>query len=173
MHVICLGVTKKLFILWTTGNNYYKIDQKTKRRISDRLENCTNMCMSLEFSRKPRSLKDLKYYKATEFRQLLLYTELIVLQGLLDNDIYLNFLVLHVSLRILCTENISEEMIIYAEQLLKNFNETFTILYGEENMSFNVHALLHLANDVRKHGPLDSFSVFRFENFLQKIKSHT
>lgn len=62
-------------------------------------------------------------------------------------------------------------MIIYADKLLKNFNETFTILYGEENVSFNVHALLHLANDVREHGSLDSFSVFRFENFLQKIKS--
>jgi len=56
-------------------------------------------------------------------------------------------------------------------KLLKNFNETFTILYGEENVSFNIHALLHLTNDVRKHGPLDSFSVFCFENFLQTIKS--
>ncbi|XP_036150703.1 uncharacterized protein LOC118648493 [Monomorium pharaonis] len=134
-----------------------------------------NMSASLEFFRKPRSLKDynnyLKYYKATEFRQLLLYTGSIVLQGLLDNDIYLNFLVLHVALRIWCMENTSEEIIIYADKLLKNFNETFTILYGEENVSFNVYALLHLANDVRKHGPLDSFSVFRFENILQKITS--
>ncbi|GAB1867776.1 DUF4218 domain-containing protein [Camponotus japonicus] len=170
MHVVCLGVTKKLLTLWTTGNNYYKLGQATKKRISNRLENSINMCMSLEFPRKPRSLEDLKYYKATEFRQFLLYIGPIVLQGLLDNDIYLNFLTLHVSLRILCMENASEEMIIYADKLLKNFNETFTILYGEENVSFNVHALLHLANDVRKHGPLDSFSVFRFENFLQKIK---
>lgn len=171
MHVVCLGVTKKLFNLWITGNNYYKFGQETIRRISDRLENSMNMCTSLEFPRKPRSLQNLKYYKATEFRQLLLYTGPIVLQGLIDNDIYLNFLVLHVPIRILCTENTSEEMINYADKLLKNFNETFTILYGEENVSFNVHALLHLANDVRRHGPLDSFSVFRFENFLQKIKN--
>lgn len=171
MHVVCLGVTKKLLTLWTTGNNYYKLSNETKRRISNRLENSMNMSANLEFSRKPRSLEDLKYYKATEFRQLLLYTGPIVLQGLLDNDIYLNFLVLHVAVRILCMENASEEMIIYADKLLKNFNETFTILYGEENVSFNVHALLHLANDVHRHGSLDSFSVFRFENFLQKIKS--
>lgn len=171
MHVVCLGVTKKLFNLWMTGNNYYKLGQESKRKISDRLENSINMCIGLEFPRKPRSLKDLKYYKATEFRQLLLYTGPIVLQGLLDDDIYLNFLVLHVSLRILCMDDTSEEMINYAEKLLKNFNETFTILYGEENVSFNIHALLHLPNDVRRHGPLDSFSVFRFENFLQKIKS--
>lgn len=26
---------------------------------------------------------------------------------------------------------------------------------------------------IYKHGPLDSFSVFRFENFLQKIKNLT
>ncbi|KYN21736.1 hypothetical protein ALC57_05887 [Trachymyrmex cornetzi] len=171
MHVICLGVTKKLLNLWTSGNSYYKLGQESKRKISDRLENLINICISIEFPRKPRSLQDLKYYKATEFRQLLLCTGPIAFQGFFDNDIYLNFLILHVSIRILCMEDASEEMINYADELLKNFNKTFTILYGEENVSFNVHALLHLANDVHKHGPLDYFSVFRFENFLQKIKN--
>jgi len=45
-------------------------------------------------------------------------------------------------------EDASEE-INYADELLKNFNKTFTILYDEENVSFNVHVLLHLANDIQ------------------------
>lgn len=42
-------------------------------------------------------------------------------------------------------KNASEEIISYADKLLNTFNETFTILYGEENVSFIVHAFLHLA----------------------------
>ena len=33
-----------------------------------------------------------------------------------------------------------------------------------------MHGLIHLANDVRKHGELDSFSAFKFENHLGSIK---
>lgn len=37
-------------------------------------------------------------------------------------------------------------------------------------MSFNVHNLLHLTNDVKYHGPLDSFSAFKFENKFYQFK---
>ena len=35
---------------------------------------------------------------------------------------------------------------------------------------YNVHNLVHLPDDVRKFGPLDSFSAFAFENFLRSLK---
>lgn len=35
---------------------------------------------------------------------------------------------------------------------------------------YNVHSLLHIANDARIHGPLDNFSGFPFENYLQRVK---
>lgn len=38
------------------------------------------------------------------------------------------------------------------------------------NLSQNVHNLLHLCADVRKFGSLDSFSAFRFENYMMTIK---
>ena len=56
--------------------------------------------------------------------------------------------------------------------MLKNahFVKSFSTLYGKEYISDNVHNLLHLCNDVRKYGPLDVFSAFKFENFMQSIK---
>lgn len=39
-----------------------------------------------------------------------------------------------------------------------------------EQVSYNVHSLIHLADDVDKFGALDSFSAFKFENYLQKVK---
>ena len=35
---------------------------------------------------------------------------------------------------------------------------------------YNVHALAHLASDVKRCGPFDSFSAFPFENQLQGVK---
>jgi len=58
----------------------------------------------------------------------------------------------------------------YAEALLKHFVSIFECLYGKCFIFYNVHNLVHLCNDVRKYGPLDSFSAFRFENFLSSIK---
>ncbi|CAI6376970.1 unnamed protein product [Macrosiphum euphorbiae] len=41
---------------------------------------------------------------------------------------------------------------------------------SNEYVTYNVHGLIHIANFVKIHGPLDKFSVFKFENFLQIIK---
>lgn len=56
-----------------------------------------------EFCRKPRSLVEAKRWKATEFRQFLLYTGRVVLKSILDKKIYLYFMSLHVAVRILCS----------------------------------------------------------------------
>lgn len=57
--------------------------------------------VSEEFSRKPRGLVNIDRWKATEFRQLLLYTGPVVLRDVLEKDTYYHFLVLHVAIRIL------------------------------------------------------------------------
>lgn len=38
------------------------------------------------------------------------------------------------------------------------------------NVTHNVHNLLHIVEDVRKFGPLDKFGAFRFENKIGYIK---
>lgn len=37
-------------------------------------------------------------------------------------------------------------------------------------ISHNVHIILHLADDVKKYGPLNNFSAFPFESFMQPLK---
>lgn len=37
-------------------------------------------------------------------------------------------------------------------------------------MSYNIHSLIHLVNNVNSSGHLDAFSAFKFENYLQQIK---
>jgi len=94
----------------------------------------------------------------------------VVLREILSNDFYHHFLTLTVATRILCCKNLCNDYLNYTEELLIHYVNTFKILYGEYNISHNVHGLIHLCDDVRIHGTLDLFSAFKYENFLQEIK---
>ena len=58
----------------------------------------------------------------------------------------------------------------YANGLLRTFVNNAAALYGHDTMVYNVHALIHLADDVKRFGCLDNFSAFPFENALMSIK---
>lgn len=78
---------------------------------------------------------------------------------------------LHCAIKILVTK---EKCLIHndlAEKLLLNFVNNYQQCYGNTScISYNVHGLIHLPYYVMLHGPLDTFLVFKYENFLQKIK---
>ncbi|CAN7940686.1 unnamed protein product, partial [Ixodes hexagonus] len=117
-----------------------------------------------DFGRKPRSLLDLDPWKAVEFRLFLLYTGPIVLHSRVSDPFFYNFMTLHAAITILSSPKLSLEYVDYAEELLVHFVKTFMSLYGKDKVSHNVHNLIHLANDVRSHGPLHGWSAFPFEN---------
>lgn len=125
-----------------------------------------------EFAHKPRSLKEVDSWKATEFRLFLLYTSRTLLKGILPSDKYKNFMDLSVAIKIL----LSPELVLHhhntAENLLVRFVEgaTSTRLYGPGWMVYNVHTLLHLTDDARLFGSLNMCNGFPFENHLQVIK---
>ena len=171
MHLVCLGIMKKLLVLWLNGPLSVRIGGQAANSISQNLMFTVNY-VPREFSRKPRSLADIKYWKATEFRQFLLYTGPVVPKPVLSKQIYRHFLTLHVAVTILVSPNLikSESNIKYAEELLKYFVKHFAPLYGKKFIFHNVHNLLHLCNDVRNFGVLDNFSAFPFENFLATLK---
>jgi hypothetical protein len=59
----------------------------------------------------------------------------------------------------------------FCEKLLINFVNDSAILYGKKFISYNIHNLIHLNNDVRFYGPLDSFSTYSFEKEVQVNKN--
>ncbi|KAJ1522145.1 hypothetical protein ONE63_002456 [Megalurothrips usitatus] len=122
-----------------------------------------------DFARKPRSLKFVKRFKATEWRLLLLYIGVIVL-SCLPKHLYEHFLVLHVAIKILCCTDLLEKHLDYAKDLLLYFVKSFSKLYGSQHVTHNIHNMIHLADECARHGTLDSFSAFKFENFYQFLK---
>lgn len=170
MHLICLGVMRKLLYLWLRQNH----NKRRKWHLSlNQIKHISNVLEDIrvpsEFSRKPRSLTFIKQWKATEYRQFLFYTRLIVLRNELREDLYQHFVTLHVAVRILASKDLHEHLN-YAQVLLEHFVDSFAILYKSYLVSHNVHGLLHITEDVKHFGSIDNFSAFRFESFLYILK---
>jgi len=77
---------------------------------------------------------------------------------------------LSIAIRILASEKFHNKWNSYAKQLLNYFVTNFAKLYGPEHLSYNVHNLTHLSDNVKLYGHLDKFSAFKFENYMQQIK---
>ena len=168
MHLVCLGLMRKLIWLWMKGPLPTRIGNRSIVVISDRL---TRLGKNLpkEFGRKGRSLREVDRWKATEFRTFLLYTGPIAVKKTLPKIMYDHFLLLHVAIFILSSHRLHKHYCDYADNLLRIFVHNFPLIYGDF-VVYNVHNLIHLASDVRKFGPLPQNSAFPFENFLYKLK---
>ena len=194
MHLVCLGVMKKLLLLWRGEKNTavselsrrQQVRKKDSKKAMDRVHRLSQEQLGIinrrivetskqfpsEFHRKGRPLDVLEHWKAVEFRTFLLYSGPVVLKHVLDDEKYEHFLYLHAAIRILCSPSLSNEQINYADHCLKYFVNKFGIIYGTYQLSYNVHNLIHLANEcIFQHGPLDSFSAFPFESYLGQLKS--
>ena len=116
-------------------------------------------------------MKDLKRWKAVEFRYFLLYAGPIVLKGLVSEVQYNNFLMLHTAISLLVSPSLNRKLVEFSRSLLRNFVFQFAELYGKSLLVFNVHSLIHLTDDCEFfEAPLDAFSCFPFESFLGYMK---
>jgi hypothetical protein len=121
--------------------------------------------------RLPRSLEHLKYWKVSELKAFLFVYAIPILHDLMD-PIHLNhFKLLVCALFLLNQGSVSPESVDLASALLKEFVAQYELFYGIENMTCNVHQLLHLGDFVRNLGPLWTVSCAPFENMNGILKS--
>lgn len=170
MHLVCLGIMKKLIQLWIhRGPLNVRIPNSVQKKISDQLLSLKSN-ITCDFSRKPRALNELPRFKATELRQILVYTGQIVFKDNISNMCYKHFMALNIAMTILLSDNMQDKYIDYARSLLKYFVQQFETLYGRHFISHNVHSLLHISDDYLNFGSLDNISAFPFENFMKSLK---
>lgn len=169
MHLVCLGIAKKILALCIDGCKTVKFSTAVKNKLSEDLISVAKW-IPLEFARKVRSLDEFCRWKATEHRTFLLYVGPVVLQRYLPEANMKHYNSLHCAIRILCDPIDYKYNNEYAYNLLLYFVQVFKILYGPYNVSYNIHNVIHLPSDAMKFGPLDTFSCFPFENYLKNIK---
>ncbi|XP_030758964.1 uncharacterized protein LOC115884507 isoform X1 [Sitophilus oryzae] len=173
MHLVCLGVVKRLLTHkkygFVFGKPPYKLRASSVIRINERLKKMRRF-IPIEFGRKTRPITESRRYKASELRTFLIYTGPVVLKNVLQKKNYNNFVVLSVAISILLSEHAFDvSWLKYAEELITCFIDKSKSIYDIGFFSLNVHSLSHLVDCCKKFGPLDSFSAFPYENYMQKL----
>uniref|UniRef100_A0AAG5D0U7 Transposase domain-containing protein n=1 Tax=Anopheles atroparvus TaxID=41427 RepID=A0AAG5D0U7_ANOAO len=168
LHLIDLGVTKKLLKGWMSGKmgNCTKWSHDTCLEINALLD---NLRFPSEIHRKPRSVELLPRWKGTELSNFLHYSSVVVLKGRISDSEYNHFMLYFCAITLFSS-------VVYkahwpeAAQLLDKFVVEFSTVYGIEYTSSNIHNLHHIYEDVNRFGPLHTISSYPFESKLGRIK---
>lgn len=171
LHLILLGVMKTLLIFWTKGTATYstKFCSSDIQQIAGKILKARKTQPN-DINRKSRPLSYLRLWKGTEFRTFLLKTGPVILKDHLTAEAYNHFLALHCAVTI-CTSKSLLKYVSIARVLFVQFVERFSEIYGDERYTHNLHALIHVVDDVERYGVLDKHSAFRYETNLGVLKS--
>lgn len=172
MHCVYLGNVKKVLSAQIDGCFGFRRLSKRKMDVFDaRMRELQLYCPS-DFNRKPQELSDFNKFKATEFRQFILYTVPAVAKDVFDEEYYQHFMILHAIMRLLVSEETPQDMLQFCREGLKHYVSLCELLYGEQFLSYNVHCLLHLVDDRELLGPSETYSAFCYENNLRELRKY-
>lgn len=163
MHRVCLGVVKNVMQLQLSDGNKGKdfFVGASKARMSHQLLSIRPPDI---VGRLPRSLDDLKDWKATELKNWLLHCSVAVLRETLNPLYFFHWTLLVGGMGKLCSYSMSNDDLGIADQMLQDFVLLMEVLYGPLKCTMNVHLLQHLAYCVSRRGPIWAYSCFAFES---------
>ena len=148
MHCVCEGIMKRqLFKRWF--DPCFATETYSVLGFAAELErSLLSVRVPHDFTRKPRSLNELKNWKASEFRLFVLFAGLpclrnAVLSDEFEVDHFYHFALLVTALRFLHSIPISKVCAETAQVLLDNFVRLLPSLYSIQECTYNTHALLH------------------------------
>jgi len=98
MHLICLGIVKKLINLWLKGPLNVRI-RSSKSKILSSLLLTLKSSITNDFQTSWRTgVNEVSRWKATEFRTFLVYLGPIVLKNVISEPCYAHFMCLNTSI---------------------------------------------------------------------------
>lgn len=169
LHLLDLGIMKRLLVGWRDGN-FGKYVTKWRaediQTVSRFLVSCK---MPKEIHRSIRTLDVLCHWKGSEYRTFLLYLSFIILKDVLPHEAYLHFMCFFCAVAIMSNEKYFA-LLQVAEDMMKAFVQNYDEFYGKGYVTSNVHNLIHLIHEVKRFGKLQNFNAYPFENKLYSIK---
>jgi hypothetical protein len=172
LHLLDLGVTKRFISFLVKEKSQLRIDKKSREAISSHVE-FLGKKLTCDFVRETRPILEFGRWKANEFKTFRDYLGIIVLQHTsISAEVYGMFLELHVSIKLLSKSQWCRlpDVRQWCEELLELFVRKSIHLIGPQFVTYNVHSLIHLPDDVMRFGPVYDWSGYWAENELQKIK---
>lgn len=175
LHLLEEGVMKRVLKIWMKGTKTYKKKWSTDMHASiNRNILQWNKELPNEIHRKIRDLKYVSYWKATEFRTMLLYYGIVAFKDILNEVEYTHFLQLCLAIRMCSCQNYvskyCKSAVKIPQKLLSEYCKNFVKIYGNSSVVSNIHNIAHIYDDVEKFGSLIEISTYPFENFLKDIK---
>lgn len=169
LHLLDLGIMKRLLVGWRDGN-FGKKNTKLCSRDIERVSAFLNETrLPSEIHRSMRGLNHLAHWKASEFRTFFYYLSIIILPQVLNAEAFSHFLFLFCGITI-CSHEMYKMLLPLAQELLLYFVDKYKHHYGADYITSNVHNLVHVVDEVQRFGALHTFSSYPFENKLYLIK---
>ena len=175
MHCVCLGVVRRMVELT------FKVGQirprNTKRKLSDPSK--FNRLMILvqvpfEFSRRCRNL-DFAVLKATEFRNIIMFFFILVLECIDKEFVVERRLWLQLAFTIRACVLTNEEFHYINENTVSamslSFYKNYEKTYGSSNCTYSTHIVGSHIVQIRGNEPLTSRSAFPYESFYAEMKN--
>ncbi len=155
MHCVYIGVYSKIVGIWF--NDPFDIMRLKKEQLLEisTYRVAVGEYMPCDFPRKTRPVKDFPRWKASELKFDQNYLGPVSYKKFLTEHCYKHFLLLRVAISLLSDKDHRISQASYANNLLRLFVTNSTALYKSQFISHNVHCLIHLAEDVLRHGNLD------------------
>lgn len=125
--------------------DYYVGSPSDRLVINSRLLSFKN---PTSISRSPRNIESRTSWKALEWRTWLMFYCLICLKGILPRKYLIHLSKLVGAMEILLSDSISSQRLEVARKFLENFVCDFQLYFGKNEMTYNVHLLLHVADSV-------------------------
>lgn len=173
MHNILLGIMKLLLNFWLGSHRLCKKSPYFKPMTTSQRQCLNERLLALKpyerITRKPTSILDRAFYKATEYKQLLLFYLPVGLEGLIEKKKLEHFKLLSAAVYKLLKKKITTEEINEAHEMLVKFSDDFELIYGLEAVTMNIHLLRHYKESVMSNGPLWASSMFGFEQNIGVI----
>ncbi len=114
---------------------YHKIYLQIQKKQNQLDKILSNTKYPSEFPRTQRKLKELKRFKASEFRNFIFYLAP-ALKEILSAEIFNHYLVYATAIRLLTDDCLELDHIKSAQNLINYFVRTFSDIYGIENMPY-------------------------------------
>uniref|UniRef100_A0A182WG78 Uncharacterized protein n=1 Tax=Anopheles minimus TaxID=112268 RepID=A0A182WG78_9DIPT len=170
LHLIEYGGTRKIIVglLERKFDTFARWSPQQKENVSKFL---VHTRLPSEVNRPMRSLKTVRFWKATEYRSFLHYLSPVVMKDFMLSDALNHFLLYYCGVTMFSTSE-HQRFWPLAKKFLDTFVKDFGKYYGRTHLTSNIHNLQHVYEDVMEFGQLDNFSAYPFENYLQIIKRY-
>lgn len=170
MHLLYAGVMKRWlkFVLGVRKKRRGKLREAEVLALNNIIDGF-KMHVPSDFNRRPRNFDSYARFKCTEFRRILMYDGLVIFRHC-GPSIWKSYVLLQCAIFILNSPSLVRTLNEVAKLILFQFVAHAQRYFGPHFLVYNIHSLIHLADECSEHGTADSFSAFPFESYLGVIK---